>query len=235
MKRDPHANRGLATALTLLATSNVLNNRLLPQAYIATGVLGSGLLLGVARRDGYSWDELGLGRRSVASGLAWSAGAAVLVSLVYRMAEALPATRTAFVDQRITDTSGKAIVKQALVRVPLGTVLLEEVAFRGVLDAMLRRRYSPYQAAGISSLLFGFWHILPARDVRASNAAMEGMIRAGLAGELLSAAAVVTGTAAGGAVLSMLRRRSHSLLLPAALHWALNGLGYVFAGRALRK
>ena len=88
MKRDPHANRGLATALTLLATSNVLNNRLLPQAYIATGVLGSGLLLGVARRDGYSWDELGLGRRSVAAGLAWSAGAAVLVSLVSRMAEA---------------------------------------------------------------------------------------------------------------------------------------------------
>jgi uncharacterized protein len=235
MRQDLSENRGIPTALVVLATTNLLNNRLLPRAYVVTGVVGSGVLLAAARREGYSWDQLGLGRRSVAPGVAWGAGAAGLVSLVYTVAAAMPATRTAFVDQRMADASRTAIAERALVRVPLGTVLLEEVGFRGVLDAMLRSRYGHRQATAISALLFGLWHILPARDVRASNAAMSGMIRAGWTGELLSAAAVVTGTAAGGAILSELRRRSRSLLPPAALHWALNGLGYVFAWRALRK
>jgi uncharacterized protein len=235
MKRDPYLNRGLLTVVGVLATTNLLNNRLLPRAYVGTGVVGSAAMLGVARREGYSWTELGLDRRSVASGLAWSVGATALVSLAYTAVAAIPATRTAFHDQRIADASRAAIRQRALVRVPLGTVLLEEVGFRSVLDAMLRQRYTHREATVISSLLFGLWHILPARDVRASNAAMSGMVRAGFAGELLSAGAVVAGTAAGGAVLSELRRRSHSVLPPAAVHWALNGLGYVFAGRALRK
>jgi uncharacterized protein len=235
MRRNPVANRGIPTVLVVLATTNLLNNRLLPRAYVVTGVVGSGVLLAAARRGGYSWDQLGLGPRSVAPGLALGAGAAGLVPLVYSVAAATPATRTAFLDQRMADASRAAIAERALVRVPLGTVLLEEVGFRGVLDAMLCSRYGHRQATAISALLFGLWHILPARDVRASNAAMSGMIRAGWTGELLSGAAVVAGTAAGGAILSELRRRSRSLLPPAALHWALNGLGYVFAWRALRK
>ncbi|MGA5143427.1 type II CAAX prenyl endopeptidase Rce1 family protein, partial [Streptomyces azureus] len=36
-------------------------------------------------------------------------------------------------------------------------------------------------------------------------------------------------TTAAGVVLCELRRRSGSLLAPAALHWAVNGIGYVLA------
>jgi CAAX protease family protein len=235
MRRDAYANRGIAKALVVLATTNLLNNRLLPPAYVVTGVAGSGVLIGIARRDGFSGDELGLARRSVPSGLRWGAGAVALVFLGYTAAAATPATRTAFEDNRVTGASRADIAKHALVRVPLGTVLLEEAGFRGVLDAMLRRQYPHGRATAISALLFGIWHVLPARDVRASNAAVGGLLRAGWAGELMSVATVVAGTAAGGAVLSELRHRSQSLLAPAALHWALNGLGYVFARRAVGK
>ena len=44
---------------------------------------------------------------------------------------------------------------------PLGTVLLEEVAFRGVLWGLLAHMDGPRVATLVSHSLFGLWHILP--------------------------------------------------------------------------
>jgi membrane protease YdiL (CAAX protease family) len=121
---------------------------------------------------------------------------------------------------------------QALVRVPLGTVLLEEMAFRGVLWAMIARRRGAWWATGLSSALFGLWHVLPSMNLTDTNAAADALFGAGPVGQVLAVSAAVLGTAAAGILFCELRRRSGSLLAPAALHWALNGWGYLFAWAA---
>jgi membrane protease YdiL (CAAX protease family) len=210
-------------ALTILLLANLANNRLAPGAYVLTCLAAAGLLLAVARRDGCGWSELGLGRASLRPGLRWSAVLVGVVLAGVAVAAVLPATRPAFVDARATGLSGAAVLWRTLVRIPLGTALLEEVAFRGVLYALLARRLGLRWAVVASSLLFGLWHVLPSLRLRDVNAVVGGLFGPGPLGAAAAVAAAVAGTAAAGVVLCELRRRSGSLLAPFALHWSLNG------------
>jgi uncharacterized protein len=220
---------GVAAVVAVLAAANLLNNWLAPRAYVPTCIATAGLLLLLARRDGCSWPELGLSGASVPAGLRWGAALAGMVLAVLAVAAALPAARPAFADTRATGLSGAAVLLHVLVRVPLGTALLEEVAFRGVLPAMLARRHGAWVGVVGSSLLFGLWHVLPSLGLRNANAAVADLTGTGPAGTAVVVAGAVLGTAAAGVVLCELRRRSGSLLAPFALHWALNGLGLLFA------
>jgi membrane protease YdiL (CAAX protease family) len=219
----------LPAVLVLLVVINLLNNRALPAAYTVTCLVGAGLLLAVARLDGCSWTELGLGRETVPTGLRYAAVLAGAVLIGYAVFAALPPTRDAFVDRRVADLSGAVVAWRAIGRVALGTALLEEVAFRGVLYAMLARRYGLPAAIGISSLLFGLWHVLPSLGLPDANAAVRQAVGGGAAGTVLAVLAAVVGTALAGVLFCELRRRSGSLLAPFALHWALNGFGTFFA------
>jgi membrane protease YdiL (CAAX protease family) len=165
----------------------------------------------------------------VAPGLRWAGVLVAVVLLGYAVAVELPATRQAFADARATSLSGGAVLWHLLVRIPLGTALLEEVAFRGVLYAMLARRRGVRAAVVGSSLLFGLWHVLPSIGLRHANAAVAGALGAGTPGTVVTVVAGAAGTALAGAVLCELRRRSGGLLAPFALHWALNALGLLFA------
>lgn len=218
----------LPAVLGLLVAANLLNNRLLPEAYLPVCLGSALLLLALARRDGCSWAELGLSSRLRARGLRWGAVAALIVLAGYLAAAALPGTRQALVDERAADLSLAGMLWHALVRVPLGTVLLEEVAFRGVLYALLARRVGPGPAVAVCSLLFGFWHVLPSLGPRHRNAAVADLLGAGPAGTAVWLGATVAGTTVAGVLFCELRRRSGSLLAPAGLHWALNSLGYGF-------
>jgi uncharacterized protein len=199
---------------------------------VATCLLAAGLLLLLARRDGCSWRDLGLGARQSRTGLRWGAVLAGAVLVVDLVAVQLPLTREAFADTRATALSGAAVLWHVLVRIPLGTALLEEVAFRGVLYAMLARRSGVRVAIAGSSLLFGLWHVLPSIDLREANAAVADLVGTGPAGTALTVIGAVLGAAIAGVALCELRRRSGSLLAPFVLHWALNGLGLVLAWAA---
>ena len=116
-----------------------------------------------------------------------------------------------------------------LIRIPLGTVLWEETAFRGVLLAALLRVLPPRTAVGISAAVFGLWHIRPTLDATAAND-----LAAGLPGRT---AAVLSGcvlTAAAGVLFTGLRMRSGSLLAPVLVHAAANCLGLLAAAAAHR-
>jgi uncharacterized protein len=219
----------LSAVVAVLVAVNLLNNRLLPGAYLPTCLAATALLLAVARRDGCSWSELGLGATTVRTGLRWSAVLVGLVLVGLAVAAALPVARPAFVDDRAAGLSGTVMLGRALVRIPLGTALLEEVAFRGVLVAMLARRHGVRAAVVVSSLLFGLWHVLPSLGLRDGNAAVGSLFGSGSWGAALAVVAAVAGTAAAGVVFCELRRRSGSLLAPFALHWSLNGGGLVVA------
>lgn len=196
---------------------------LLAGAKIATwfGPVGTGLVAGptvaallvlLARRAGLSWDDLGLGRRAVRHGARWAAIAVVVVAGVLLVGVAVPWIRTAFLDARYQLDAGSALITALLV-VPLSTILLEEIAFRGVLFGLLHQRQRTVWAFGVSSTLFGLWHIVPYLP----------------AGKYGTVAAIVGVTALLGLLLCELRRRSGSLLAAVGGHWAANGLGVLLA------
>src|SRR5258708_6437465 len=75
-------------------------------------------------------------------GLRWALAAIGAVAVVFAVGAAVPLTRSAFRDSRYHFGWGHAALT-AFVLIPVGTVLFEEVAFRGVLWGLLRRRHSP--------------------------------------------------------------------------------------------
>ena len=221
----------LAAAVVLLGAANLLNNRLLPGAYVATCTLAAALALLLARLDGCSWDGLGLGRGSWASGLRWSLALVAVMLAADLAAAALPATRVAFLDTRAAGLGGGEVLVRCLVRIPLGTALLEETGFRGVLYAMLARRWRLPVAVAASSLLFGLWHVLPSLGLPRENAAVHRLVGTGRLGTAAAVAGAVAGTALAGVVFCELRRRSGSLLAPFVLHWATGAVALLLAWR----
>ena len=116
-----------------------------------------------------------------------------------------------------------------LVRIPVGTVLWEEVAFRGVLFAVLARFLLVRAAKGIGAVVFGLWHVRPTLGGLDTNDLADGT-----AARIGAVALVCAGTAVAGVLFTWLRLRSGSLLAPALLHLATNTLGTVAAAAAHR-
>ncbi|HZE37706.1 MAG TPA: CPBP family intramembrane glutamic endopeptidase [Stackebrandtia sp.] len=180
-------------------------------------------LIVLARRHGLSWHDLGLSRRTWGRGLRYAATGVAAVAAVYLVGLIVPLTRQAFIDSRYELGAGTALLT-GLVLVPLGTVLLEEVAFRGVLIGLLGRHKNLTLAISVSSVLFGLWHVLPSLAMGA-NRLVASVVGEGVLSHVLMVAVVVAFTGGAGWLLCEVRRRSGSLLAPVGLHWATNGLG----------
>jgi membrane protease YdiL (CAAX protease family) len=212
----------VVAAIVILAAVNVVDVRV-PHAALAVGPGCAALLLWLARLAGLSWAELGLGPGTWRRGLCWAGAEIGIVAVVLAAGAALPLTRAAFRDSRYHLDWAQAL-RTAFVLIPVGTVLLEEVAFRGVLWGLFRRLRGTVAATAVSSLLFGVWHVLPSLGLAASNQAIGGAVGRGRSGQDVAVLGTVLFTAAAGVVFCELRRRSGSLLAPAGLHWAVNGL-----------
>jgi membrane protease YdiL (CAAX protease family) len=187
-------------------------------------------LVGFARLTGSTWAQLGLGRERMPSGVRWGLGAAAVVGAGYTVGALLPATRAAFQDSRY-DLPLPGALATAFVVIPLGTVLPEELAFRAVLWGTLARYLRPWQVLVTTAVLFGLWHLLPAVQAGATD---DGVASAAGGSDVLLVLGTVALTTVAGLVFGELRRRSGSLLAPAAGHWATNGLGVLF-GVVLRR
>ena len=216
--------------LALAAWNNILVTRLPghPRSYVAGNVAATALLLMSARAAGLSWAELGLATRHVRAGARWGAACLVVVGAAYAVALAVPAGRPLLTDARMAGLEGGELAYRVLVRIPLGTVLWEEVAFRGVLLAVLIRLLTVRKAVAVSAVVFGVWHVRPTLSALAMNDLVQGAVPTGLA-VLLGC----LGTGFAGVVLTWLRLRSGSLLAPALLHLATNSLGALAAAAAL--
>jgi membrane protease YdiL (CAAX protease family) len=218
----------LGAVLVVLAAANVADKFGPRGTGLVVGpLIAAGLVL-LGRRAGLDWHDLGLSRRTLLPGLKYALGAVLAVAVVYGAGAAIPLTRPAFHDMRYHLHLSAALLT-AFVVVPLGTVLLEEVAFRGVLLGLVRRHRGATWASITSSVLFGLWHILPSLRLNQANQAVGAAFGAGAAGRLLAVLGAVAFTALSGLLLCELRRRSGSLLAAAGLHWATNGLGLLLA------
>jgi membrane protease YdiL (CAAX protease family) len=167
-----------------------------------------------------SWDQLGLGRGQVGSGVRLGLLAAVVVGAVISVAVALPATRSFFATSSVDTDSTLRHVLEPLLVIPLGTVVFEETIFRGVLLALLLCRSSQRVAVIVSAVIFGCWHLVPAIS------AADGKGVASAIGTILGTVAVTT---AAGIVFAWLRLRSGSLAAPILAHIATNSLAYTAA------
>jgi len=222
----------VALVLLVLVVTNVWVHFGPGQVHVVTGPLAALLLLVLARVAGLSWQELGLAPQTVVRGLQVGLVAAVAVGIVYAAGVAIPLTRGAFRDTRYR-LGLKAVLYTALVAIPLGTVMFEEVAFRGVLWGLLSRRVGVTLATVLSACLFGIWHVLPALSLARTHISVKGASTAGADRRRITVTvlATIVFTTFAGILFAELRRRSGSLLAPIGLHWATNGLGVLAAAR----
>lgn len=228
---DGAIRRGLVVLVPTLVGANLVANWLLPRADVAVGVTLTVVLPGIARFAGLRRAELGLMYDRVRPGLRWGLGAAAVVTAGYGVAyAALTLSGTA---PGGAGSLSLPVLATALVVIPLATVVPEELAFRGVLWGMLRRGHGPRFATLASSVLFGFWHVLPALGGGAAYDTAGAVLGEGPGAVALRVVGTVLVTGVGGVVLCELRRRSDSLLAPVLAHWALNGVGVLFAAAAL--
>jgi membrane protease YdiL (CAAX protease family) len=220
----------LGVAIAVLAFSNVMSNRILPSwAYVPWNLSMAFVLLGIAYRGGAGPVAVGLGirhwHRPVGVGLLLFGGTALLFAL----GMIVPATQSAFIDTRIGDADVQQMLWVVLVQIPLGTVVLEEVAFRGVLPALMggspaiRWRWIPVLGA---SILFGLWHILPSMGIDNANAAVGGALGHN---QVLTTTLAVASMTVAGVAMCALAHLGKGIKTTMLLHWATNSLGFFAA------
>ena len=185
--------------------------------YPVVNALAAAALLAAAKASGLTAADLGLRRDRLRSGLRLGSAAAAPLVAAFGLAALTPATRPLLDDQRVAGLDRRQLAYQVLLRIPLGTVAWEETAFRGVLQAALRRVLAEPAATAVAGAVFGIWHIRPTAEALAANrlAAARGT-------RITAVTAVAAGTAAAGALLSLLRARSGSLAAPVLVHLAAN-------------
>ncbi len=232
MSRDEtvaRVGRGTDAVLGLLALHNLVQNTLLNErGYVTGNLVVSGLLVGVGRASGLTWEEMGLRGGSLRDGLLVGGAASLAATTVGLVALAHPE----ILDDDRAAASGDAVWRRALIRFPLGTAPFEEIAFRGVLTAFLRRAHPAARAEWLAAAAFAAWHLIPTGRALAGNRLGREMsppqrLGAAMAG---SAAAGVAGLA-----LSAMRRGTGSLLAPWLAHSSFNTVSYLTATAAGRR
>jgi membrane protease YdiL (CAAX protease family) len=220
----PGGTRAVGLVLAALAVALVVE-RAVGGAHLAVGLGLAACLLAVARAAGLTAADLGLARSAWPAGLRWGVAAAALVGAAYAVASLLGPVRQALPEG--DGGLGRATLWAVLVVIPLGTVVPEELAFRGLLLALLGRGRGVLAATLLSSGLFGLWHVVASLGGGAANAAITDVVGGDAAGTAVRVAVTIVSTSVAGVVLCWLRLRSGSLLAPILAHWTVNGLGVI--------
>jgi membrane protease YdiL (CAAX protease family) len=212
---DPHDRRrtmvALVATIVWLAVWNIARSHVADELRpMGALVVAAGILV-ISRWGSLSAAELGLARRFLGRGLRLGLLAFAAIAAVILVAGLVPAVRDWFDDPRV-DVGWGAFLFRVVVAIPFGTVVLEELAFRGSLLALLRRIMSTWSAVIASSVLFGLWHLPSLTD--ASAVEMVGTMIA---------------TTAAGIGFCWLRLRSGSLLAPVLAHLATNAVTFTVA------
>jgi len=176
-------------------------------------------LLALARREEIDWGELGLDPHNIGRGVVIGGAAGALAIVTVAALASAPATRGFFHDERVVDIGRREAMYHSFLRIPVATAAAEELLFRGVLVAGMKRRRSPRTTALLSSVLFGLWHILPTLRTYKGNPIQDLSLQRGRSVAL--GAAIAATSVAGGAFL-WLRKVSGSLVAPTVAHAAIN-------------
>lgn len=200
--------RALALLIGGLAAAIIARSTVIPSGWHFTfNLVIVAFVLVVARSADLGADELGCARRHAGAGLRYGG----LAFLVVTVAVAAAAPLGLLDDDRTTISVGEMLLR-VLVVIPIGTVLGEELAFRGVLYGLLERATTTARSMAVGAVLFGLWHIAPIVDD----------------GVWVVVGTVVATTVAGVAFI-WLRRRSDSLLAPVLAHLGTNSVTFALS------
>lgn len=217
-----------AILATTVAGWNVLQNALPRRVYGWVNLIGSAAIIGYSEQvTGLTAPELGLGPGAVRRGVRGAAPLAATVLGGVAAVASVPAGRELFRDERVERHGRRQLAIETLFRIPVGTALFEELLFRGFLQGSLRRRVGENTATAVSSVAFGFWHVLPA--IKAVTTYRAGRFSRSVGHAGLSIGATVVGTAVAGVGFTVLGRRSRSVFAPTVLHATINSAAYVAA------
>ncbi len=196
--------RALALLVGGLATADIARSTVVPDEWhLVYNLALAGCAVGVAALAGLGAEELGCGAARLGHGLRLGGTVLVAVGVVVTLV-----AFTGLVDDDRTDVGAGQMLVRALVVIPLGTVVVEEVIFRGVLDALLLRVMRPGRAMGVGAVLFGLWHVPP---IFGTSTALQVL-------------GTLAATTMAGVGLVWLRRRSGSLLAPMLAHLGTNSV-----------
>lgn len=175
-------------------------------------------------------DDIGLGPDQ-GPGLAIGLTAGAVCALPLFAALGSRRSRAQVADGRLARMGRRELAYRAILRVPVGTALTEELAFRGVLFALAAANGN-LQASLWSSLAFGLWHIVPAYNRLEENRRVVGRAPISVAGSIAGSVAL---TFVAGVLFCWLRIRTGGIAAPFAMHATLNSLGTVAAHLANRR
>jgi membrane protease YdiL (CAAX protease family) len=109
-----------------------------------------------------------------------------------------------------------------LIVIPLGTVFVEEVIFRGVLHGLLRRRFDIVRAGVIGATLFASWHLFPVWNSYSGIEPTDLNRWGNVAGTFVA-------TFVAGIGFIWLRHRSQHLAAPMLAHIGTNSIPFALA------
>lgn len=212
--------------LLILAAHNLVQNSILnEEGYVWGNIVVAGTLAGLARDAGFTWEEIGLGPGDLRISRRMGAWVLTASTAFLAITARMPRIRHYLRDKRAPAATRPEKIRRALIRFPVGTALFEEVAFRGVLPALLANetRSGDILAAG----MFAIWHLIPTHHVLRVNGIAQRP-RSRMLGTLAGSAA----SGLAGYVLSRVRRKTGSILAPWLIHSAVNTTSYLAAVRA---
>jgi uncharacterized protein len=185
-----------------------------------------GLLL-LASVLGWSRDDVGLDGSKAASGIRLGGVAVAAVGAVvfgaFLLATEVPSLSGLMSDDRAA-LSTESLLVAVLWKIPIGTVVFEEVLFRGVLLKAAMRRHRTVVAVALTSVVFGLWHVAPTIVGLEANGVSPTSL-----GGLGAIVGTVLVTSVAGAGFAWMRLRTGSLLAPMLAHWATNAFGLLAA------
>jgi membrane protease YdiL (CAAX protease family) len=228
-------DRGRLAALLAIGAYNLIQNLVVPvRAYVPANLAASLGLVALARRHGCSWDDLGLKPSKARIGFQLGVVGVAASAAVAVAAGTNRTTRKYLLDERAARQGGRDVAYRVLVRLPLGTALFEEVAFRGVVYGMWRRSgASPRKSAAAAAITFGIWHLIPANQALTGNPLGPRFTSCPSRVGVVVAGALLTSLSSFG--FSWMRERSGSLLAPWMTHAAINSAGYLAGVAAWRR
>lgn len=224
-RRPPAHRRWQATgalALALGVTNVLAAPRLGRPASTAWNLGTTAVVLGLGRWAGLDRTAVGLDRQHLRQGLTTGATGSVVIALLLGAVSATSAGRELLADDRVVDATWAETARHVGIFIPWGTVVLEEVAFRGVLPALLDPDLRSVPATVvIPAQAFGAWHIVSSRDFVAAHGDAAPGASTG------SAPGVVVATTLAGLVLTGARLRGGHLAAPALMHLTSNAVATV--------
>ncbi|MFO0882269.1 MAG: CPBP family intramembrane glutamic endopeptidase [Candidatus Saccharimonadales bacterium] len=211
------------TLVVLILLYGTVLARLVPKKwhlYLNIFIGGVAIILGLA--FGLTLTQMGLGH--VLPGIFVAIGASIIITIATLIISTIPVLRRFFLGDDLAHASGKLIAFEAAIRIPLGTALVEEILFRGVLLGLLLQHQSTVGSLLISSVIFGLWHIFPTINTLESNDGLSAIKakKARQAGSIIGAVSV---TFVAGLLFGWLRIISNSIIAPWVVHWSINASG----------